>query len=176
MTTPDTADTQNSVAASASSTAAPKQDVMKEIKIPGEDAINSSEAVTKNTPAASSGMQQFENQRGDDRYHVHWHVTVKLESGDAHQGVIRDISVNGATLYLEHNLHNANKATLDIHIPLLNVGEKPHSVEVHGKIAYMIYDSDEPYFRCGFSFTQFNVDTDRTYLHSRLIGYHSQVK
>lgn len=114
--------------------------------------------------------------RSEPRFRVKWRVTTLLGDGDPRHGFIKDISIKGAAILLERNLHIANTITLHIHIPPLNVGNNPRIVEIQGKFIYSVHDHDELFFRTGIHFVKFKTESDRTYLLSRLTNHHMEIK
>lgn len=97
-----------------------------------------------------------------------WHTDVIVEGHDVYHGFVKEISMQGAKLYLEHNLQNDKLVKLQIHIPPLEAAVEPHVIEVTAKINYTIYDSVEDFFRSGVNFTRFSLESDSAYLETRI--------
>lgn len=96
-------------------------------------------------------------------------VTAIIEAYGILQGYVRDISINGASLYVEHNLHIHKSIELQLIIPPQVVNEPPRVVVVAGKIVYSVYESYELGFRAGIHFLKFNNEADIAYLQSRIV-------
>lgn len=129
---------------------------------------------TETSPApdlASSFAQASEEQRDEPRFHVHWHVSASLDGHGVCQGFLKDISVKGATLYLDHNPEHIKTGTLQIQAPPLEAHTAPHLIEVEVRFIYSIHDSAEQMFRAGVLFKQFRVETDQTFLENRLVKF-----
>lgn len=101
--------------------------------------------------------------RGEHRIHVRWHVDVLIE-GHIWQGFVRDISIGGASIFLEHNCQNVKNVKLHIHVPPSDKFSPQHILDVSAKIIYTAYDSDESLFRSGVKFSKFNLQSDSDYL------------
>jgi hypothetical protein len=100
--------------------------------------------------------------------HYKWHSEVMVDGHNVYQGIAKDISINGLNLILDQNLQNAKLVKMHIHVPPLDTSSHDHVMEISGKVISSIYDNDEESFRSGVSFTQFTLDSDRTYLQSLL--------
>jgi hypothetical protein len=130
--------------------------------------IEAAGGVAKAAPAAPAIARKYEDSHSEPHPHFRWHADVLVDGHDVYQGMVKDISMKGANLLLEHNLQNAKLVKLHIHVPPLDVTH-PHDVlEVSGKILTTVYDSSEDEFRSAISFLQFTLESDRTYLQSRL--------
>lgn len=97
-----------------------------------------------------------------------WHVDVLVNGHDVYHGYVKEVSMQGASLFLDHNLQGSKQIGLQIHIPPLTATEKLRVVEVTAKINSTIYDSDEDYFRTGINFIKFSSEADSAYLESRI--------
>jgi len=101
-------------------------------------------------------------------HHFKWHADILVDGHDVYQGFVKDITMEGVHLFLEHNLQNSKFVKLHIHIPPL-ANTSPHSViEVTGKIMSTIYDSSEDFFRSAIHFLEFTRESDKSYLQARL--------
>ena len=97
-----------------------------------------------------------------------WHADVLVDGHDVSHGFVKDISMHGAKLFLDHNLQNVKQVRLQIHIPPLQATAAPHVIEVTAKVSDTIYDSDEEFFRSGVTFIKFLLESDSAYLESRI--------
>jgi len=97
-----------------------------------------------------------------------WHVDVLVNGHDVYHGYIKEISMQGANLFLNHNLQDSKQIGLQIHIPPLKATEKSHLLEVTAKVNNTIYDSGEEYFRTGVNFIRFSSEESSRYLESRI--------
>lgn len=114
---------------------------------------------------------KLDESRTEPRVHVRWHVDAFIDGQGMHRGFIKDISVKGADIFLEHNMQNVKLIKLHIHVPPLNITEAHHVVEVSGKVIYSSHDSDELLFRTGIKFLEFHSESDRAYLQSRVVKH-----
>jgi hypothetical protein len=131
------------------------------------DPAATASAATGATSPAPPDAPKYEERRSEHRIRVRWHVDA-LVDGQMQHGIVKDISPKGADILLEHNLQNAKLIRLHIHVPPLSVTDDHHAVEISGKIIYSSHDSDEMLFRTGVKFLQFHLESDQTYLQSRL--------
>lgn len=97
-----------------------------------------------------------------------WHTDILVDGHDVYHGFIKDISMHGTKLFLDHNLQNLKQVKLQIQIPPLHATDKHHVIEVTAKIIDSIYDSDEEYFRSAVVFQQFSSEAESAYLESRI--------
>lgn len=134
--------------------------------MPGENTIDPSATDASGSPPDPPKLEESRTER---RVHVRWHVDVFIDGQGMHRGFIKDISVKGADIFLEHNMQNVKLIKLHIHVPPLNITEAHHVVEVSGKVIYSSHDSDELLFRTGIKFLEFHSESDRTYLQSRVV-------
>lgn len=116
-------------------------------------------------PAKSA---KYEEPHSEPHPHFRWHADALVE-GHVYHGLVKDISTQGVSLLLDHNLQNAKFVKLHIHVPPLEVTSPHHVLEVSGKIFSTVYDSSEDAFRSGVVFLQFTRESDRAYLRSRML-------
>lgn len=100
--------------------------------------------------------------------HVRWHIDALIEGHQILHGFIKDISHNGGEIFLDHNLRNINQIKLRIHVPPLDTTSSHHVIGLSAKIIYTIYDPSEFLFRSGIKFTKFELESEQTYLLSRI--------
>lgn len=106
--------------------------------------------------------------RNEPRFHFRLAVDVLVDGREFHHGFVKDISLEGATLYIDRNFQKPKSIQLHIKVPPIIAATKPHVVKVAGTIVYSIYDCDEMRFRSGVNFDQFNTPSDRDFLQERL--------
>ena len=120
------------------------------------------------TPSDSTDARKYREFHEAAHPHYKWHAEVLVDGHDVYQGIVKDISIKGLNLILDHNLQNAKFVKLHIHVPPLDIGSPHHILEVTGKITFAVYDSVEGSFRSGISFLEFTLESDRAYLNSLL--------
>jgi hypothetical protein len=106
--------------------------------------------------------------RNEPRFRFRLNVDVLVDGQEFHHGFVKDISLEGATLYMDRNFQKPRSIQLHIKVPPLIAAGKPHVVKVAGMIVYSIYDCNEMSFRSGVNFNQFNTPSDRDFLQERL--------
>ena len=119
------------------------------------------------TPPAPTGAKKYEELHSEPHPHVRWHADV-LADGHVYHGLIKDVSMQGANLFLEHNLQNTRLIKLHIHVPPLLATSPPHVLDLSAKIISTIYDGGENSFRSGIIFQKFALESDQAYLQSRI--------
>ena len=124
-------------------------------------------------PQKSSGTEKNKEQRKAPRFRVKWHTHITLNSQGTHHGFIDDISIHGASVFLNNKLI-PDKWTLHIHVPPLGITSKPHVIEVSGKTVYIVYDGNKQLYRAAINFLIFNPVSNLAYLGERLARH--QVK
>jgi hypothetical protein len=126
------------------------------------------------SPKKTSIAVGNQDQRKSPRYRVKWHADILTDDQITHKGFVKDISVKGASVYLNSNLHMA-KCTLRIHVPPLISTSKPHIMEVFGRIVYVVYDGEKQFFHAAISFIKFHPESDLANLGERLTKHHSKI-
>jgi len=106
--------------------------------------------------------------RATPRYRARWRVEVTLDAQTTYYGHIKDISVNGAAVLLEHNIKSVQSATLFIEITFEQMQTPPHIIQVEGKVVDTIYEGDSAYFRSSITFRRFIPAEDRAFLEHHL--------
>jgi hypothetical protein len=119
---------------------------------------------------ATNPNQPEQEARSQRRILLKLRAVVFVDAQQSVSGVVKDISINGATLCLDYNLHKVKTIRLSIQFPPLVANEKPRAIEVSGNLIYTVYDSGNIYFRSGISFTKFIADSDQQFLQQRLSG------
>lgn len=131
-------------------------------------AVAAAEAGDATPAVASANPSRYEEPHSEAHPHFRWHADALVE-GHVYRGMVKDISTQGASLLLDHNVQNTKFVKLHIHVPPLDVTSPHHVLEVSGKIISTIYDGSEDAFRSGVVFLQFTRESDRTYLQSRML-------
>lgn len=100
--------------------------------------------------------------------HIHYncHAEVLVDGHDVYHGFVKDTSLRGALLYLEHNVEKVQFIKLHIHIPPLGANIHSHVFEVSAIVNATVYDSSEECFRSSIRFTEFTLESDKAYLQS----------
>ena len=125
---------------------------------------------TLNPPFAGKNKEQ----RKTPRYIVNWRaIIVTDEKGTVH-GLIKDISMSGASIYKEVSLPVVNCA-LHIQVSPLVIGSKPYVMVVDGKVIYSVYDGNKNLFRTAITFLKFHKKSDQDYLEERLTKHHVKI-
>lgn len=100
--------------------------------------------------------------------HVRWHADVLVDGHDIYHGFVKDVTDEGADLFLDYNLQYTRSVKLHILVPPLSAPSRPHVLAVSAKILSTVYDSDEECFRSAVHFTQFSPLSEQAFLHNRL--------
>lgn len=124
-------------------------------------------APTHDTDPGQGGGER----RNEARFRVHWHVAASLDGRRWYQGFLKDISIEGATLYLDHNLEHHRAITLQIQVPPLAAHAPAHLIGIDCHSVYSIHDNSEQMFRTGVMFTKFHQEADRDFLETRLLKF-----
>jgi len=126
------------------------------------------------SPQKTSGSLGNNEQRKASRFRVKWSVDVHIDDKVAYHGFINDISIVGASICLNTSFR-ANKCTLHIHIPPLDLTSKLRIMEVSGMLVYVVYDGSQQLFRAAINFLRFNPESDSAILKERLTKHHSKI-
>jgi len=108
--------------------------------------------------------------RATPRYRVRWRTEVVLNAQTTYYGHLKDISISGAAVLMEHNIKSAQSITLFVEIPSESTYtyKEPHILQVEGKVISTIYESESAYFRTGIVFRRFIPENDRAFLDNYL--------
>lgn len=128
------------------------------------------------TPVEASPPEGTREHRQEPRFKARWKIIVIIQGENFHDGQIKDISANGASILVERNLRPGTKVILCIDIPSLTGHGKPRTIVVHGKIVYTVHDGEHLTFRAGIHFSKFNLASDRSYLEARLTEHHQTIR
>ena len=130
-----------------------------------------SRAAAQAAPSTQTGAKKYVECRNEPRIHVRWHADAFIDGQEVYRGFLKDISLKGADIFLEHNLQMEKFVRLHIYVPPLSATSDPHVVKVSGKIVYTAHDNDETLFHTGINFLRFNLESDLAYLKSRIASY-----
>ena len=132
---------------------------------------NTSDPPASSAPAANAApadAPEHKERRNELRAHVRWHVDAFIDGHDVYHGYVKEISPEGADIFIDHNLQQVKSIRLHIFVPPLRVTDDHHGIEVSGKIIYVAHDPDELLFRTGIKFLKFTSESDLAYLRSRV--------
>ena len=132
----------------------------------GSKAPEATKTIPKATPPASTSVEK--EFRVEPRIRVKWRVDAFIDGQGVYQGFVKDISLSGTDVFLDHNLQKVKFVKLRIYVPPLSKTSSPHVMEVSAKVRYTAYDSRESLFHTGVKFSQFNLESDHAYLQSRI--------
>ncbi len=96
--------------------------------------------------------------RKHPRYRVHWRVAIVHENrgrSEIFHGRTHDLSLNGASLYSDHNIFVEGEVTALLAMPALKSGEPEKIIEIHSRMAYTILAANHHQFRIGLHFLRF---------------------
>jgi hypothetical protein len=133
-----------------------------------KETVNESSVPATESLPPTPAEKPHENFHDVPHVHHKWHADVLVDGHDVYQGYVKNMSMKGVHLFLDHNLQNVKRVKLHIHIPPLITSEPHHVLEVTGDITSTVYDSDEESFRSGVNFREFTLKSDQAYLQSHL--------
>jgi hypothetical protein len=119
-------------------------------------------------PSATTDGVKFREVHDTPHPHFRWHAEVLVDGHDVYEGMVKDISMQGLNLILDHNLQNSKLIKLHVHVPQPSSSSPHHVLEISGKITSAVYDSTEESFRSHVVFSEFTSESDRAYLQSLL--------
>lgn len=106
--------------------------------------------------------------RATPRYRVRWRAEIIIDAQTTYYGHLKDISIGGAAVLMEHNIKSPLSVTLFLEIPSANAFNAPHILQVEGKVIDTIYEGDSAYFRTGIAFRRFVPADELTFLDNHL--------
>lgn len=175
--TPDSADESN---LPEPETAAPAEPIAEE---PAPEQVQAQPAQEAPATEAAAAPQVHEAQQHEAHHHeqgghgvmhvevhphVRWHADVLVDGHDIYHGFVKEVTDEGADLFLDYNLQYTRSVKLHILVPPLSAPSRPHVLAVSAKILSTVYDSDEECFRSAVHFTQFSPLSEQAFLHNRL--------
>lgn len=115
--------------------------------------------------AANVGQEQtirsarsIEN-RKHYRYPIHWRVVIVHKNGnknDIYRGRTHDLSLGGASIFVDHNIFMDSKVLMLLAIPPSIPGQKETIIVIQSRMAHTVFDSAKGQFRIGMRFLSFN--------------------
>jgi hypothetical protein len=127
-----------------------------------------SQPSVKATESTSINFGHSKEGRSEPHIHVKWHADVYIDGLGLYQALVKDISENGTDIFLDLNLQKVKSINLRIHVPPLINASEQRFIEVTARVIYSAYDNLESMFHTKVNFIHFNLESDRTYLHSYL--------
>jgi hypothetical protein len=127
-----------------------------------------SQSGVKVTEPTSINVGHSKEGRSEPRIHVRWHADIYIDGLGLYQGLVKEISGNGTDIFLDLNLQKVKSINLRIHVPPMINDSEQRFIEVAARVIYSVYDDHESMFHTKVNFTHFNLESDRTYLHSYL--------
>jgi c-di-GMP-binding flagellar brake protein YcgR len=98
------------------------------------------------------------------RHPIHWRIALVHENDDKHDiyhGRTHDLSVWGASVFVDHNIFMIAEVVLLLAIPPLHPGQKETIIEIECRMIYTILDNEQSQFRIGVRFLSFKGDGKR---------------
>jgi hypothetical protein len=129
---------------------------------------------TQNSPQSLEKYNVQEDRRRAHRFRVNWHTDIIFEDKSTHQGIIHDISVLGASFFLDNSSIPGN-SIIYIHVPPLDLKSVPDIIEVAAKTVYVVFDSNAQLYRAALNFIKFHKESDLTFLSERLNKYQREI-
>ncbi len=109
-------------------------------KVGGDSSVTLAEAGTvipEVAPDAPAKPAKYDEPHSEAHPHFRWHADA-LVDGHVYHGLLKDISMKGANLLLDHKVQIATVVKLHIHVPPLDVTSPHRVLEVSGKITSTI--------------------------------------
>lgn len=97
-------------------------------------------------------------QRSHPRYLVGWRVAIVNKNSTVshtYYGRVYDVSLGGANIWSESNLHFSDSVILLLAMPSRVPGTPPKIIEIAGESLYTVLTANRPIFRIGFRFVDF---------------------
>lgn len=135
------------------------QDIVEAVTEPAQQIIPQSPL-----PVAAPPHEE----RTTPRYRVRWRAEIIIDAKTTYYGHLKDISIGGAAVLLEHNIKSPRPVTLYLEIPSMHAQNAPHILQVEGKVIDTIYEGDSSYFRTSIAFRRFIPADDLAFLDNYL--------
>jgi len=146
----------------------PQEDIEAAPVVTEEAPVVTKADTADKAPAAATNGVKFTETHDTPHPHFKWHAEVLVDGHDVYDVLVKDISMKGLNLVLDHNLQNSKLVKLHVHVPPPTSSSPHHVLEISGKITSTVYDSAEESFRSGVIFTEFTLESDRALLQSLL--------
>ena len=95
------------------------------------------------------------------RYRVHWQVAIVHEKdgrSEIFHGRTHDLSMNGASIYSDHNIFSEEPVTVLLAIPPLSTDQREKIIEIHSRMVYTVLAANHHQFRIGLHFLRFKAN------------------
>jgi hypothetical protein len=99
--------------------------------------------------------------RKHPRYRVHWRVAIVHGADGKHEifhGRTHDLSMNGSSVYSDHNIFVEEPVTVLLAMPPLTPDQGEKIIEVSSRMVYTILAANHHQFRIGLHFLHFKAD------------------
>lgn len=126
----------------------------------------------KSPPSAPQGGKEH---RSVPRFLVKWRAVAFIDAQNQYHGYIKDVSAQGAAVFLDRNLQALEFIKLHIQIPPSYTLREPRILKVYGKIVYTTHDRSELLFRTGIRFLTFDSEQDSAFLETFLADNHMRI-
>ena len=111
-------------------------------------------------PASLKAALKTAEHREHVRHPVHWRTAIihkNVDKNDIFHGRTNDLSINGASILIHHNIFRPEVVML-LAIPPLNTGQRETIIEIQCHMVYTVLDSEQSLFRIGLRFMSFKGD------------------
>jgi hypothetical protein len=99
--------------------------------------------------------------RKQPRYRVHWRVAIVHEKDGRNEifhGRTHDLSLNGASIYSDHNIFVEEPVTVLLAMPPIAPDQSEIIIEISSRMVYTLLASNHHQFRIGLHFLRFKAD------------------
>jgi hypothetical protein len=106
-----------------------------------------------------SAAKSVDHRKGN-RHPLHWRIALVYDNGgknEIYHGRTHDISVTGASIYVDHNIFLTEVVML-LAVPPLHIGKKETIIEIKCRMIYTVLDGEQRRFRIGIRFLHFKAD------------------
>lgn len=139
-------------------TAVTQQDLAEAVTEPEQPVI----------PPSPQPVAPAHEARATPRYRARWRADIVIDAKTTYYGHLKDISIGGAAVLLEHNIKSPLSVTLYLEVPSAHALNPPHILQVEGKVVDTIYEGESAYFRTGIAFRRFIPAEDLAFLDNHL--------
>lgn len=102
--------------------------------------------------------------RKQHRHPIHWRIALVhrySDRNDIYHGRTHDLSVLGASIFVDYNIFMMSELVLLLAIPPLQPGHQETIIEIQCRMVYTILASAQSQFRIGIRFLDFKGDGKR---------------
>ena len=110
-------------------------------------------------PQGKNAAKSVDHRKGY-RHPMHWRIALVYDNGgknDIYHGRTHDVSVTGASIYVDHNIFLSEVVML-LAVPPQNIGHKETIIEIKCRMIYTVLDAEQRRFRIGIRFLHFKGD------------------